>query len=356
MKQDILFTNEVAQAIDDVVKQLNPSKVFVLVDTNTAYFVLPLVQSKSAVVRDAKIITIPAGDLNKNLESLNLVWRELTTAAATRSSLLINLGGGVVTDLGGFAAASYKRGMHCVNVPTTLLAAVDAAVGGKTGINFNGLKNQIGAFRVPDAVIISTTFFATLSEHEILSGYAEMMKHSLLKSPAEFARVMNFSPRAAMAHPQEFLDMLRDSVSVKSEIVKQDPTEKGLRKALNLGHTAGHAIEELSLERQNPVPHGYAVAWGLVIDAVLSSMLFNLSSDTLHVLASFVKDHYGAYDISCKDYPHLIDLMRHDKKNADPEHITFSLLSAPGEIKLDTVANTEQITAALDIYCDLMGI
>jgi 3-dehydroquinate synthase len=356
MKQDIFFTNDVATAVENVVADLKPSKIFVLVDTNTSYFVLPMLQQQSATIKNANVITIPAGDLNKNLDNLAHVWRELTVASASRSALLINLGGGVVTDLGGFAAATYKRGMHCVNIPTTLLAAVDAAVGGKTGINFNGLKNQIGAFRVPEAVIISTVFFNTLSEHEILSGYAEMLKHSLLKSKKEFARVINFSPRESLANPEEFLDMLRDSVSVKADIVKKDPTEKGLRKALNLGHTAGHAIEEMSLEQSNPVAHGYAVAWGLVIDAILSSMLCNLSSDTLHVLASFVKEHYGVYNLNCKDYPHLIELMRHDKKNVDPEHITFTLLNAPGDIKLDAVATADQITAALDIYRDLMGI
>jgi 3-dehydroquinate synthase len=354
MKQDLYFSNDVATTIDSIVAEIKPSKVFVLVDTNTAYFVLPEVQRKSSAMSSAKVITIPAGDLNKNLENLALVWRELTLGGASRSSLLINLGGGVVCDLGGFAAATYKRGMACVNVPTTLLAAVDAAVGGKTGINFNGLKNQIGAFKVPDAVVISCAFFGTLPEHEILSGFAEMIKHSLLKSEKEFARVIQFSPQEAVTRPNEFLDMLRDNVAIKAEVVKKDPTEKGLRKALNLGHTAGHALEELSLERRNPIAHGYAVAWGLVIDAILSHMMFKLSSDTLHTLVKFVKENYGVYSINCKDYDHLIELMRQDKKNPDPEHITFSLLRAPGKIELDAVADTEQITAALDIYRDLM--
>jgi 3-dehydroquinate synthase len=354
MKQDLYFSNDVATTIDSIVAEIKPSKVFVLVDTNTAYFVLPEVQRKSSAMSSAKVITIPAGDLNKNLENLALVWRELTLGGASRSSLLINLGGGVVCDLGGFAAATYKRGMACVNVPTTLLAAVDAAVGGKTGINFNGLKNQIGAFKVPDAVVISCAFFGTLPEHEILSGFAEMIKHSLLKSEKEFARVIQFSPQEAVTRPNEFLDMLRDNVAIKAEVVKKDPTEKGLRKALNLGHTAGHALEELSLERRNPIAHGYAVAWGLVIDAILSHMMFKLSSNTLHTLVKFVKENYGVYSINCKDYDHLIELMRQDKKNPDPEHITFSLLRAPGKIELDAVADAEQITAALDIYRDLM--
>jgi 3-dehydroquinate synthase len=356
MKQELYFSNEVASTIEEVVAQINPSKIFVLVDTNTAYFVLPQLQQTSQIIANAKVITIPAGDLNKNLESLSLVWRELTLESASRSSLLINVGGGVVCDLGGFAAATYKRGIHCVNIPTTLLAAVDAAVGGKTAVNFQGLKNQIGVFREPDAVIISSIFFKTLNQHEILSGYAEMIKHALLKSEKEFARVMKFSPIDSLNNNDEYLEMLRDNVAIKADVVKKDPTEKGLRKALNLGHTAGHALEELSLERKNPIAHGYAVAWGLVIDAVLSSMLFNFSSDTLHTLANFVKENYGAYDISCKDYPHLIELMRQDKKNPDADHITFSLLKAPGKLELDAVATSEQISAALDIFCDLMGI
>jgi 3-dehydroquinate synthase len=356
MKQELFFSNDVAATLDEIVAQIKPSKIFVLVDTNTLFYALPQLKEKSKHLSDAKIITIPDGDLNKNMESLTFVWRELTNAAATRSSLFINVGGGVVTDLGGFAAATYKRGMHCVNIPTTLLGAVDAAVGGKTGINFNGLKNQLGVFKVPDAVIISSVFFKTLSKRELLSGFAEMLKHSLLKNEKEFARIIKFSPLDALSNPDDFLEMLKDNVAVKADIVKQDPTEKGLRKALNLGHTAGHAIEELSLERHNPVAHGYAVAWGLVIDAILSSMMFNLSSDTLQTLAAFVKENYGVYDVNCKEYAHLIDLMRQDKKNADPEHITFSLLSAPGKIELDSVVSPEEITAALDIYRDLMGI
>jgi 3-dehydroquinate synthase len=354
MKQDLFFSNNVAATLDEIVADIKPSKVFVLTDTNTSYFVLPVVRDASTALRSATEITIPAGDLNKNLENLALVWRELTLGGASRSSLLINLGGGVVTDLGGFAAATYKRGMACVNVPTTLLAAVDAAVGGKTGINFNGLKNQIGAFRVPDAVLISSIFFKTLPEYEILSGFAEMIKHSLLKSDKEFARVIQFSPQEAVEKPDEFLEMLRDNVAIKAEVVKKDPTEKGLRKALNLGHTAGHAFEELSLERRNPIAHGFAVAWGLVVDAILSHMLFDMKTDTLHTLARFVKEHYGVYAIDCKDYDRLIELMRQDKKNPDPEHITFSLLRAPGKLELDAVATPEQITAALDIYRDLM--
>jgi 3-dehydroquinate synthase len=356
MKQNILFTNNVAEALEKVVEKLEPISIFVLVDTNTAKFVLPQLQAQSELVKSAKVITIPAGDINKNLDTLTLVWRELTTAAATRNTLLINIGGGVVTDLGGFAAATYKRGMFCVNIPTTLLAAVDAAVGGKTGINFNGLKNQVGAFKEPDAVIVSTCFFNTLPEEEMLSGYAELLKHSLLKNKKEFARALRFNPRAALASPDDFLNILRDSVKIKANIVKKDPTEKGLRKSLNLGHTAGHAFEELSLERANPIPHGYAVAWGLVIDAIISSMLLDMNSEILRTLVNFVKDHYGIYNISCKDYPTIIKLMRHDKKNIDPDHITFTLLKEPGKVMLNAVVSTEQISAALDIYRDIMGI
>jgi 3-dehydroquinate synthase len=201
MKQELFFSNDVAATLDEIVAQIKPSKIFVLVDTNTLFYALPLLKEKSKHLSDAKIITIPDGDLNKNMESLTFVWRELTNAAATRSSLFINVGGGVVTDLGGFAAATYKRGMHCVNIPTTLLGAVDAAVGGKTGINFNGLKNQLGVFKVPDAVIISSVFFKTLSKRELLSGFAEMLKHSLLKSEKEFARIIKFSPLDALSNP-----------------------------------------------------------------------------------------------------------------------------------------------------------
>jgi len=354
--QDITFTNQVGRAIDALVSSYSPSRVFVLVDVNTSSFVLPLLSADSQAVADATVITCPAGDMNKNLDSLRRIWQVLTDAKASRSAVLVNVGGGVVTDLGGFAAATFKRGIHCINVPTSLLGAVDAAVGGKTGINFGGLKNQIGAFAPADHVVISTVFFNTLSQQELLSGYAEMIKHALLESAATLADVLRYSIVNQPSDSDRLLQLLRESVGIKQAIVEADPTEKGVRRALNLGHTIGHAFEALALKRLAPVPHGYAVAWGLVVEGILSNLIEGFPSDTLHQLASYVRENYGAYDITCDDYPELIALMRQDKKNTDADHINFTLLKVPGTYEINVTASPEQIAEALDIYRDLFGL
>lgn len=355
---NLIFTNNVSEALDNIVAERKPSQVFVHVDTNTAKFVMPILTATSDVVANAKVIESPSGDTNKTLESLQSVWQQLSEAGATRSGLFINIGGGVISDLGGFAAATFKRGMNVVNIPTTLLGAVDASVGGKTGINFNGLKNQIGVFNEPDAVIISTIFFETLTRLEKLSGYAEMIKHALLKDSKTLADVLNYDVTVPPVNPDAMLDLLRENVLIKQDIVERDPTEQGLRKVLNLGHTIAHAFEAFALNnrRQSSISHGFAVAQGLVVETILSNMIEGFPSDTLHTLASYVKNVYSPYMFTCDDYPELLKYMRQDKKNDTPDNITFTLLKAPGEPVINVVVPDEQITAALDIYRDMMGL
>lgn len=353
-RQNLIFTNNVAGAVDRLASDMNPSKIFVLVDVNTASIVLPRLQATSEAVGGASVITVKAGDMNKNLEALASIWKQLGDAGGTRHSLLINLGGGVVTDMGAFAAATFKRGIRCVNIPTTLLGAVDASVGGKTGINFNGYKNEVGAFSEADAVIISTTFFNTLPRQELLSGYAEMLKHGLIADKAKYKALLAYN--VAQDDSERLLKLLEDSVKVKNEIVSRDPTERGIRRVLNLGHTVGHAFESLALERKSPIPHGYAVAWGLVVELVLSHMLLDFPVDELQRFAAYVRENYGAFDILCKDYDELLRFMSHDKKNVTPSQINFTLLKDVGDVKIDCTAASAQITAALDIYRDLMGL
>lgn len=352
--QELIFTNEVAQAIDTLAEKINPPKVFVLTDTNTSCLVLPRLRQVSRTIAEATAITIKAGDMNKNLESLSHIWEQLCDNGATRKSLLINLGGGVVTDIGGFAGASFKRGIGFLNLPTTLLSAVDAAVGGKTGINFNGLKNEIGAFKEATAVIISTAFFDTLPSEELLSGYAEMLKHGLIAGKELYSRLLEFD--ITVSDPALLLELLEESVMVKKRIVEEDPTEKGIRRALNLGHTAGHAFESMSLNRQSPIPHGYAVAWGLIVELILSHLKHGFPSNELHRLASYIHDRYGVLRITCDDYPELLGLMHHDKKNENAGDINFTLLEDVGQIKIDCTCNEDEIKNALDIYRDLMHI
>lgn len=355
MSQSLIFTNNPAAEIDAfMAEQAVKGRVFVLVDSNTARYVLPLLSQKSRVVAEAEIIEIPAGDENKTLETLASVWRALSNGGASRQSMLINVGGGMVTDLGGFAAATFKRGIPFINVATTLLGAVDAAVGGKTGINFCGLKNEIGAFDEAKAVIVSTSFFDTLPLEQLTSGYAEMIKHALISSPEATAEVLNYD--IAERDGVRLLDLLSQSVKVKQRIVAEDPYEKGIRRALNLGHTVAHAFEALAMERHCPVAHGHAVAWGLVVDLVLSTMLRGFPSAVLHTVAAYVDEHYPKPLITCGDYPQLTALMRHDKKNVNPDAINFTLLDAPGQVRIDQMVDEKDICAALDIFRDLLHI
>lgn len=349
--QQVLFTNDVATVLTAVVQSKKYNRTFVLVDENTGREVLPQVQCEA--LADACVITIPAGDTHKTLNTLSHVWQSLQEGGATRHSLLINLGGGVVTDLGGMAAATFKRGIDFVNCPTTLLSAVDAAVGGKTGINFGGLKNELGVFSEASSVIISTRFFATLPESELKSGYAEMLKHGMLDSHDEFMRLLDFD--ITHASLDTLLALLETSVKVKQRIVEIDPHERGLRRALNLGHTVGHAFESMAMHQDKPIPHGYAVAWGLVAETVLSHLKMKMPSSDLQALAAFVKENYGAFHITCDDYPALLNYMHHDKKSVGGE-INCSLLRSCGDVETGITVTDDDMSAALDIYRDLMGI
>lgn len=356
MKEKLIFTNLVGEVVDGLVAELGNPRVAIVADTNTAQLVLPLLVNESKAAAAATVITVKSGDINKNIDTLSDLWKKLMDMEATRNTLIINLGGGVVSDMGGFAAATFKRGMRCINIPTTLLAAVDASVGGKTGINFNGLKNQIGVFSEPVAAVISTIYFNTLPQQEIMSGYAEMLKHGLLENPDTLGKLLASSPVYPMFDATRLLPLIEESVLVKSRIVEKDITESGIRKALNLGHTIGHAFEAYSYRRKSPIPHGYAVAWGLVVELVLSHIILGFPSDELQRFAAYVLENYGAYEITCDDYPALVADMRQDKKNSSPDNINFTLLENVGVPRININATAEQIGGALDIYRDLMHI
>lgn len=345
MAQNLIFTNNVMAAIGQIEAQGGHNIIVWIADVNTARL-LP--------TPPQHLITIPDGDENKTLDTVTRVWDEMERMGVTRHSLVINLGGGTVTDLGGFAAATFKRGVRFINVPTTLLGAVDAAVGGKTGINFSGLKNEIGAFAPASDVIISTCFFDTLPMPEIKSGFAEVIKHAMLSDRSEFLRLLNHEFTIPIDH-DDLLERLKCSVQVKVDIVSSDPNEQGERKALNLGHTVGHAFESLAMKRGKPVPHGYAVAWGLVTEAVLSHIKLKFPSDDVHRLGNFVRDNYRDFPFTCDDYNELLELMRHDKKSHDGE-ITCTLLAAIGDYRIDQTVTADDVTAALDILRDLLGV
>ena len=341
------FQNDLAMSL----AECDRDHIFVLTDENTYAKCWPLL-SNFYGLKNAQIITIPAGDQNKTLDSLAYVWQELAKGGATRHSCLINLGGGMVTDLGGFAASTFKRGMNFINLPTTLLAMVDASVGGKTGINFGGLKNEIGVFNDSKFVILNTEFLATLDKENLLSGYAEMLKHGLLSDEATWAELVEFDVTTPTPSLFKRLQrMVSDSVKVKQHIVEADPTEKGIRKALNLGHTFGHAFESYSLSpltsHLSSLLHGYAVAFGIVCELYLSSIKVGFTTDKMRQTVAYIRENYGVPAITCDDYDELIELMGHDKKNTSGT-INFTLLAGIGDIRIDQTATIEEIKEALD--------
>ena len=343
--QKLVISENLTQALTTAVAECEHDRTFILVDETTERCCLPLVSGMDCV-EGAQTIVIGATDTHKTLDSLAHVWEELGKGGGTRHSLLINIGGGMVTDLGGFAASTFKRGINDINIPTTLLAMVDASVGGKTGINFRGLKNEIGVFSNASTVILDTAFLKTLDTKNILSGYAEMLKHGLINDEKMWAELIN--EELSVSH-SSFKKMLAESVAVKQRIVTEDPTEQGIRKALNLGHTAGHAFESFALSNNAPILHGYAVAYGLICELYLSAIKTGFPSEKMHQTVRFIKEHYGKMSITCDDYPTLLELMTHDKKNVAGT-INFTLLGGIGDIRINQTATKEDIYEALDFY------
>ena len=358
MQQQIIISNDIEHDLATAVAESEHDRVFVLTDDTTHECCLPKMAALLAQY-DAVPITIAHGDQHKTLVALGDVWTALQQGGATRHSLLINLGGGMITDLGGFAAATFKRGINFINIPTTLLAMVDAAVGGKTGINFGGLKNEIGAFADAHFVIINTCFLDTLDAENLCSGYAEMLKHALISDERMWAEHVNFD----LSQPDlaELQRMVAESIAVKERIVAEDPHEHGIRKALNFGHTIGHALEEFSLQqatlsggavvsispKNRPLLHGYAVAFGLIGELYMSARKAGFPTERLHQTTRFIRENYAQTEFTCNDYPTLLNLMRHDKKNTSGV-INFTLLHNIGDIRINQTATDEEICEALD--------
>lgn len=351
--QKVIKSNNLRSDLNNILQAIPHDKLFILTDSNTEKLCWENICDLEPIAKAGKII-IKAGDENKNLESLASIWKFLTENGATRQSLLLNLGGGMITDIGGFAAASFKRGIKCVNIPTTLLGAVDAAVGGKTGINFNGLKNEIGAFAPAETVLIDSVFFRTLDHANLLSGYAEMIKHGLISDEATWAKLMQFD--TANVDYELLKNLVVESVQVKESIVEQDPFEKGLRKALNLGHTIGHAFESLSYTKNKPMQHGYAIAWGLVCELYLAHKKCSFPKDKLWQTLSYIKENYSNFDFGCDDYEALYELMTHDKKNESSDKINFTLLENIGKVILDQTATKEEIFESIDFLRESIGL
>jgi 3-dehydroquinate synthase len=320
------------------------SKVFVFADGNTSEVCLPLFQQMLGDYTGFDLIETDPGEENKNIDFCIGIWKTLLDFGADRKCLMINLGGGVITDMGGFVASTYKRGIDFINIPTTLLSQVDASVGGKTGIDVDNVKNMVGTFTLPQAVFIETAFLATLPKRELLSGFAEMIKHGLIADSSYYEDLKKSDYEEITAQA------IYRSVEIKNEVVTEDPHEKGLRKILNFGHTIGHAVETYSLiNDKKPLTHGEAIAIGMVCEGYLSVSNNTLTEDELTDICDYILALYPEYHIKKESFEQLMELMQSDKKNENGQ-IMFSLLSKIGACDFNCRVATSDIFQSLAYY------
>ena len=342
-----IFIGNVWDSVNKFLQEKNYVQTYVLVDENTMKDCLPIFLDKVKNVPSA-VIVVPPGETFKTIATCQHIWSELLRTNANRKSLLINLGGGVIGDMGGFCAATYKRGIDFIQIPTTLLSQVDSSIGGKLGIDFENVKNSIGVFQNPQAVFIDTIFLKTLPVEEVRSGMAEMLKHGLIADKSHWEELLVIDDLENT--PWE--KYLPASLHVKKRIVEEDPFEQNIRKALNFGHTIGHAIETLFLESSNPLRHGEAIAIGMMCESFLSAKKAGLSNTELASILSFFQKKYPQRHLPEADFLTLIDWMRKDKKN-DTGEINFTMLSSIGDALINQICTEEEILESLDFYNEL---
>ena len=346
---DVVFGESGHTALQQLIQENDYSAIFILVDGNTHKHCLPVFMSSLATDLSIDIIEIEAGEAHKHLHSCLGVWETLSESGADRKSLLINLGGGVVTDLGGFVAATFKRGIDFINVPTSLLAMVDASVGGKTGVDLGVLKNQIGLIVPPKMVWVNDQFLKTLPPEQMRSGYAEMLKHGLIADPVYWETLADYSQLTT----DKLLPTIHHSVGIKNDVVCQDPNEKGLRKILNFGHTLGHAIESYALENddQRTLLHGEAIAVGMILEAYLSVELCGLPLTQAKAIKKVFLSIFPKEDFDATAQQNILELLIFDKKNSHGQ-INFMLLEAIGKPVIDVQVPSDMFPAAFQFYQD----
>ncbi|EAR01207.1 3-dehydroquinate synthase [Maribacter sp. HTCC2170] len=339
------FNKTAFAALNDHLANSTYSKVFVLVDENTRTLCLPLLQKRLSNSFAFELIEIKSGEENKNISTCNDVWLALSELDADRRSLIINLGGGVVTDLGGFVASTYKRGINFINIPTTLLSMVDASVGGKTGVDLGPLKNQIGVINQPEMVLVVSEFLNTLEDRQMKSGFAEMLKHGLIQN------IDYWEELKGLENFEDIDGHIYKSVSIKNKVVIEDPTEKHLRKILNYGHTLGHAVESYFLENKDKetLLHGEAIAVGMILEAFLAHKLTGLAKNELEDIKSTFLDRYKKVNFTDRDIETILSLLKFDKKNSHG-HINFVLLEAIGTPIIDVKIPNELYVQAFAYY------
>ncbi|MBS9774635.1 MAG: 3-dehydroquinate synthase [Tenacibaculum sp.] len=343
-KYFIHFQDKGYEEINNLISNFNYSSIFILVDENTIEHCYPLFIQNIKTDKRIEVIQINAGEEHKNIETCVGVWNVMTELGADRHSLLINLGGGVITDLGGFVASSFKRGIHFINIPTTLLSMVDASVGGKTGIDLGALKNQIGVFANPKMVLIDPEYLHTITLREIRSGTAEIIKYGLTYNQHLYNEIKE-------NEKLNIIDLIHRSIEIKNEIVTQDPKEKHLRKVLNFGHTIGHAIESYFLENETKekLTHGEAIAIGMICESYISYKLLNLSLNKANEIKETIIKIYGKTTILESDFTEIINLLKHDKKNINGE-VNFVLLNDIENFKIDCKVNNDLVIESLRFY------
>jgi 3-dehydroquinate synthase len=337
----IILTKECPLAIRSLFADKAYSKIGVLVDENTESLCYPLVKTE---IPEHNVIKIPSGEEHKNLDTCSEIWQAMTNFGFDRRSVLINLGGGVIGDMGGFCAATFKRGINFINIPTTLLAQVDASIGGKLGIDFEGYKNHIGVFRDPDLVIVDPMFLDTLDIRELRSGFAEIIKHCLI-ADAEYLVEVTREP----IENQDWGKHIAHSLRVKSKVTMEDPFETGLRKILNFGHTIGHAVESYFLNTPQKLLHGEAIAIGMICEAYLSMKKTKLPAQEMQKTTDLLKKIFGKHRIETSSYPDISKLTLQDKKNSGGE-VKAALLEKIGKCTYDIPIDEGDINSALDYY------
>jgi 3-dehydroquinate synthase len=343
----IFFANGTFDFFSNLIESNNYSSLFVLVDSNTETHCLPRFLAKYPLPENLEVISIDAGEEHKHIETCLSVWEALSELGADRKSLLINLGGGVVTDLGGFVAATFKRGIDFINIPTSLLAMVDASVGGKTGVDLGPLKNQVGLIINPQGVVIDPIFLDSLPANEYRSGYAEMLKHGLIQDPAYWKRLADFSS----INTSDITQHIKHSVGIKLNVVTEDPTEQSLRKILNFGHTLGHAIESyfLTEEDKTTLLHGEAIAIGMILEAFLSRELLGMPADQCKEIKTVFTAIYPKVNFEQDDLEAINKLLVFDKKNSHGK-VKFALLKAIGQPQWDIEVTSALLTSAFAYY------
>ncbi len=331
----LTISSDISNDISQLVKEINPDKIAILVDENTLKHCFSKIELKHDI-----LIQIESGEENKTLQTCEYIWSQLTEAGFTRKSLLINLGGGVIGDMGGFAASTFKRGMAFINIPTTLLSQVDASLGGKLGVDFNGLKNHIGIFQDPNHVFVHVGFLKTLPERELRSGFAEIIKHSLIRNKEQWNHLKDQSFDSL-----NWEELIPQSIAIKNDVVTIDPKENGLRKILNYGHTIGHALETYFLETSNPLLHGEAIALGMILENKLAEEMGMISEETDQKIEKHIR---AFFDLPAElpNYEKLKEYLNQDKKN-DALGIRFSLLEKEGQCTFDVLVEEDLIKKIL---------